>query len=140
MEITPEQKEQLVLVAQEIGAVFIVVYGSNARREAQPDSDLDIAVLTTGIPDYTLFTMAFSRISNVFRGKNVDVRFLNDADMLFTMQVVRDGVLLYGNRNAYDDFRMLTNRRYVDEGAVYFPMHRAMLREQQERLEAMIHD
>ncbi len=140
MNVTAHQEEQLAAVAREIGAVFIVAFGSAVRGETRPDSDLDIAVMTGQEPDYPLFTTAFSRISDVFRGKNIDVRFINDADPLFTMQVVRDGILLFGDQDAYDDFRMLTNRRYVDEGTVYFPMHRAMLREQQERLEAMIHD
>lgn len=138
MEITPDQKQQLACIAQEIGAVFIVAYGSVARGEARPDSDMDIAVLTKNKPDYALFKHAFSSTSDVFRGRNVDVRFLNDADPLFTMQVVRDGILLFGDQDAYDTLRMLANRRYVDDGMKYFPFFDEQLKEQQKRLERSV--
>ena len=120
MDITADQKKQIIRVAKEVGAVFIVAFGSAVRGEARQDSDLDIAIMADKHPDYPLFGEAYSKISDIFRGKNVDVRFLNDADPLFAMQVVRDGVLLYGDMDAYDDFRMLTNRRYIDDGAKYF--------------------
>ncbi|MBI5620533.1 nucleotidyltransferase domain-containing protein [Candidatus Gottesmanbacteria bacterium] len=138
MEITSDQKSLLAHAAREIGALFIVAYGSIARGEARPDSDLDIAILTTGTPDYTFFTTAFSRISDVFRGKNVDVRFLNGADPLFTMQVVRDGILLFGDHDAYDALKMLANRRYIDDGAKYFPLFDEQLKEKQLQLERRI--
>lgn len=138
IKITLTQKNQLVSIAQEIGAVFIVAFGSTPRGEARPDSDLDIAIHTKQKPDYALFQAAFSRISDVFPGKNVDVRFLNDADPLFTMQVVRDGILLFGDQDAYDALRMLANRRYVDDGAKYFPLFDEQLKEQQKRLERSV--
>lgn len=138
MEITITQKNQLIHVAQEIGAVFIVAYGSNTRGEARPDSDLDIALYTKQKPDYALFQAVFSRISDVFPGKNVDVRFLNDADPLFTMQVVRDGILLFGDHDDYDALRMLANRRYVDDGAKYFPLFDEQLKMKLQRLERSV--
>lgn len=138
MQLSPDQSTQLPTVARAIGAVCIVVYGSQARGDGRPDSDLDIAVLSHQKPDYDLFTKAFSLLSDVFRGRNVDVRFLNDADPLFTMQVVRDGILLFGDQDSYDDLKMLANRRYIDDGAKYFPQFEIHIQEQQQRLEAMI--
>lgn len=140
MEFNANQRRLIASVARDVGAIFVVAFGSAVRGEDRPGSDLDIAILTRQKPDYALFTKAFRSISDVFRGKNVDVRFLNDADPLFTMQVVRDGILLFGDRDAYDALRVLANRRYVDDGAKYFPFHNELLHEQQQRLEAMAHD
>lgn len=139
MGISREQIQTLARVAREIGLVFIVAFGSAARGESRPDSDLDIAILTTRDPDYELFQNAFGAISDVFRGQNVDLRFLNGADPLFTMQVVRDGVLLFGDPDEYDAFRIFTNKRYIDDGMKYFPLFETLLDEQQARLEAKVY-
>lgn len=139
MDLSDDQKQSLDAAAREIGAVYIVAFGSAARGEARPDSDLDVAVLTTRDPDYDLFKNSFGVISDVFRGFNVDLRFLNGADPLFTMQVMRGGILLFGDPDAYDTFKMLANRRYIDDGAKYFPMQSQLIQEQQQRLEAMVY-
>ncbi len=136
MKLTSDQKRLIKSIARDIGAVFIVAFGSKIRGEGKGDSDLDIAVLVHGKPDYQLFGAAYSRLSDVFRGENVDVRFLNDADPLFTMQVVRDGVLLYGDPDSYDELKVRTNRRYIDDGAVYFPLLDDLLKTQQQILGA----
>lgn len=63
----------------------------------------------------------FSEISDVFKGVNLDLRFLNGVDLLYAVQVVWDGALLAGDLEAFDDFRALTKRRYIDDGMTYFP-------------------
>lgn len=115
-------KEKIAKIAQKHKLLFIILFGSKARGErANAESDLDIAVLSFQEPDYNLFKKLFSDFSSIFRGHNIDVRFLNDTDLLFRNSVVRDGVLLYGDENNYLNFKLLTIKQYVDDGKKYFP-------------------
>jgi len=129
-------KEKIARIAQKYKIVFVVLYGSKARMEKpNSETDLDIAVLTKKETDYKLFGKLFSEFSDVFRGENVDVRFLNDSDLLFRHSVVRDGVLLYGDESKYLEYKLLTIKRYVDDGRKYFPMLDRSIEVKQEFLE-----
>lgn len=115
-------KEKIAEIAQKHKLLFVILFGSKARGEREnAESDLDIAALSFQEPDYDLFKKLFSDFSSIFRGHNVDVRFLNDTDLLFRNSVVRDGVLLYGDENNYLNFKLLTIKQYVDDGKKYFP-------------------
>lgn len=128
-------KKKIANISQKHKLVFAILFGSKARGEREnKESDLDIAVLSSQESDYDLFKKLFSDFSNIFRGYNVDVRFLNDTDLLFRFQVVKDGVLLYGDENKYFSYRLLTIRRYIDDGRKYFPIFDRMLRERQDIL------
>lgn len=127
-------------MARTLGCELVIAFGSRVTKSEHKDSDLDIAVLTKTTPDYDVFQKVYASLSDIFKGENVDVRFLNEADPLFAMQVVKNGVLLYGDQDTYDDLKMITNRRYVDDGKKYFPMHEQLLIEQQKRLRRLVHD
>lgn len=115
-------KEKIAKIAKKYKLLFVVLFGSKARMEKpNVETDLDLAVLTNMSPDYKLFGNLFSEFSDIFRGENVDVRFLNDSDLIFRNSVVRDGVLLYGDENNYLNFKLLTIKQYVDDGKKYFP-------------------
>jgi len=129
-------KERITRIAKKYGIVFVILFGSKARLEKpNSETDIDIAVLTKSKPDYKLFGKLFSEFSDVFRGENVDVRFLNDSDLLFRHSVVRDGVLLYGSEKKYLEYKLLTIKRYVDDGRKYFPMLDRSIEVKQEFLE-----
>lgn len=136
--LSEKQRIELTQIANARHLNFIVAYGSRVSGHAREDSDLDVAVLARHEPDYELFKNLFSDISDVFTGTNVDLRFLNGADPLFSMQVVRDGTLLSGDQEQYDDFRALANRRYIDDGMTYFPALDEHLKAQQEYLESVV--
>jgi len=129
-------KEKIARIVRKYDIVFVVLFGSRARVEKpNSETDLDVAVLMKTEPDYKLFGTLFSEFSDIFRGENVDVRFLNDSDLLFRHSVVRDGVLLYGNKNKYLEYKLLTIKRYVDDGRKYFPMLDRSIEVKQEFLE-----
>src|SRR3990167_2558827 len=121
--LKPFNKKRIAAIAKKYGLTFVILFGSKARLErANPETDLDIAVLAKSNPDYKLFGRLYREFSDVFKGENVDVRFLNGTDLLFRHSVVRDGLLLYGDEKKYLEYKLLTIKRYVDDGKKYFPV------------------
>ncbi|OGK15080.1 hypothetical protein A2690_02285 [Candidatus Roizmanbacteria bacterium RIFCSPHIGHO2_01_FULL_39_12b] len=133
-------KEKIAKIAQKHKLLFVILFGSKARGEKPNiETDIDLAVLTNRTPGNKLFGNLFSEFSDIFRGENVDVRFLNDSDLLFRNGVVRDGILLYGDEGNYLNFKLLTIKQYVDDGKKYFPMLDRLVIKQQEYLERSIY-
>lgn len=138
MQLSTQKKKRLEQIAEQLNLKLIIAYGSKAQGNARVDSDLDIAVLTKTIPDYGSFKAIYGELSSILSGENIDLRFLNDADPLFAMQVVKHGILLYGDENDFNDLKILVNRRYIDDGMKYFPFREQLLKEQQKRLKKFI--
>lgn len=129
-------KEKIAKIAQKHKLLFVIAFGSKARgARANAESDLDIALLSFQQPDYDLFGKIFSDFSDIFRGQNVDVRFLNNTDLLFRFQVVKDGILLFGRKKDYSFYKLSIMRQYADDGQKYFPMLDRMIEVKQKFLE-----
>jgi len=130
------REKELQLIAKKYNLKFIVLFGSKARGQVQnKESDLDIAVFSNKKPDYELFRDLFSDLSDVFSKENVDLRFLNDADLLFRFNVVKDGKLLYGDKDAYQAYTLSTIRMYTDDLKKFAPFQDRLLELNQKRLE-----
>jgi uncharacterized protein len=100
------------------GIVCIYLYGSMARGESHPGSDLDIAVLYAEDPPLTLDGLGLDLGSALeqYTHRPVDVVVLNRAPVDLVHRVLRDGQLLCDRdpsarirfedqaRNAYFDF------------------------------------
>lgn len=134
MTITKDQRNTINDIAEQLELELVIAFGSAAKGYARGDSDLDIAVLTKKRPDAALFRRLFDELSTVFPSQNVDLRFLNEADPLFTMQVVKNGLLLSGSNDRFIEYKCLANRLYVDDGMKYFPFQEQLLELQQQRL------
>lgn len=132
-------KEKIAKIARKHKLLFVILFGSKARGEVvNEESDLDIGVLSLQEPDYDLSGKLFSDFSDIFKGQNVDVRFLNDTDLLFRFQVVKDGILLFGREKNYSIYKLSVVRQYQDDGQKYFPMLDRMVEVKQKLLEASL--
>ena len=100
---------------------FGLVFGSQARGDARPDSDVDVAV---GIEDRGRLSNAelgdlISRLEQV-TGRSVDVVVLHEAGIPIAFRAFREGVEVYvRNRRALVDQKAQTIVQYLD----FKPVH-----------------
>lgn len=111
--------EKILKAARNLpGVAVLVVFGSRARGNHRPDSDLDIAVL----PDTADFrarrhlqadlTVALAHLAPEDR---VDVILLNEASEVLRQRIIETGrVLLNRDPEAWKELRVRTMREYGD--------------------------
>lgn len=138
IKISQVQKEKIKKTAQKNRLVFAVLFGSTITGKRSQESDLDIAVLTKKKPDYKLFKKLFADFSDIFRGENVDVRFLNEADSLFRFQVIKNGFLLHGDKEQFQEYSSYAYKSYIDDALPLFDLQRKILYRKQKELERAI--
>lgn len=78
------------------GIESVTLFGSYARREATPESDIDLRVLCDPQSNMGLFAMS-SFVDEVreLTGKSVDVISSRGLDERFAKEIARDGVKIY---------------------------------------------
>jgi len=93
------------------------VFGSRACDDAQPDSDLDVAVLLAEEDPDLRFDFRLRLLGELPRlcGCDADVVVLNDAPPLLRAEVVRSGRLIYESDPAARlDFEVLVIQQHAD--------------------------
>lgn len=97
--------------------VCAYLFGSYARGEEKPDSDVDVAVLYTKPPPSTLEGLGL-RLEGELEsslGKAVDLVVLNRAPVDLIHRVLRDGILLFDqNTSARIRFEVKARNEYFD--------------------------
>jgi predicted nucleotidyltransferase len=99
------------------GLAAAYLFGSTARGDARPDSDIDVGLLYETTPAATLDQQPFDLADNLSRhlGRTVDLVVLNSAPADLRMRVLRDGELLLQPDPAVRvRFEVATRREYFD--------------------------
>lgn len=99
------------------GAVAAYLFGSVARDEAGPDSDVDVAVLFAAEPPATLDAPQFALEAQLERvlGRSVQVIALNRASPDLVHRVLRDGrLVLEQDASARIRFEVRSRNEYFD--------------------------
>lgn len=116
-ELTLEIKNATEEIGKRYGLKFIILHGSYAKGTQGPGSDLDIAVLGKHRIDGEEYLKIFGELEDVFgnnRERELDFKTLHNIDPLFRYQVIKDGVLLFGDPREYEEFRLYAYRDYED--------------------------
>jgi hypothetical protein len=131
-ELLPYQAATADLFAAFDDVCLAVLYGSHARGQAGPLSDVDVAVLLERAcdPD-TYFDRRLDIIGRLMQTLNtneVDVIILNQAPLALQYRVVRDGMVLYARHHDHlIEFISQTVSRYLDFKPVIERHERAIL-------------
>ncbi|GIX47741.1 MAG: hypothetical protein KatS3mg131_1952 [Candidatus Tectimicrobiota bacterium] len=72
-----------------------------------------MAVLDKEAPSADRWREVYFALAEVFRGYALDLVFLNTADPLFRFEIMRHGLLLYGDRTLFDSYRIFAYRDFV---------------------------
>lgn len=116
MKISYDQKK-LAKIAQKHGLRFIILHGSHATGKTRVGSDVDIAVLgkqKSQPKNFLEFYQDIARTVGDRPGRELDLKMLDRVDPFFRYQVIRSGILLYGNSTDYEDFKAFAYRAYED--------------------------
>ena len=134
--LSEDQKSGIEHLGQEYGLKLLIIYGSSARNAEKPQSDLDIAVLGKKEVSFDVLLDIYNRLSDIFKDKkDIDVKSLHHADMLFRYYVMRDGILIYGDITDYNDYKTYAFRAYRDSQDL-FELEEVLVRNRIEDLKA----
>lgn len=117
MILTQEQKEKILGIGKTYNLRFAILHGSYAKRSERKNSDLDIAVLGYEKIKFDQFLDLYGEFTGLFgdnKNRELDFKTLHGVDSLFRYEVTKDGILLYGNRTDYEEFKAYAYRSYID--------------------------
>lgn len=114
-----EVAHEVTVALRAAGAAFALVFGSQARGTARPDSDLDVAAFWTGAPPVPW---------EVGLPDGVDLVILNDAPLELAGTIALEGKVLFED----DDVARVrwvarTRRIWLDERPRFERAHREFL-------------
>jgi predicted nucleotidyltransferase len=123
-------------VAERLGLRMIVLFGSRATGTPPPgpDSDVDLAIAVADPRKPVDEWVIAGELAKLFPHESLDVVFMENADSLFRWEIVREGVLLFGDELAYLELRAFAYRDFIDSAdlraleAVLFERKLAYLR------------
>ena len=104
-------KKAIARIARRYGLDAVVLFGSRARGDAAPDSDLDLCVSAPRLGSRELALI--EDLADATRA-DVDVCIFERIGPSLAGCVAREGVLLYGSRKTFDRLRAYALLRWQD--------------------------
>lgn len=105
-----------------------ILFGSQATGKTSPDSDFDVAILSSkplNLKDKARASEEAAHQLGVSEDK-IDIVDLANASPLLKHEVAENGKLLRGNKDSFDMFRLLAWKQYQDTAKFRRARERAM--------------
>lgn len=101
------------------GVLFAYLFGSVAREEVAPLSDMDIAVYLTGIRPESFFDEKLSLHADICRAlkrNDIDLVILNTlSNKILTEDIIRHGVVIYDrDTDAREGYEVMALHQAID--------------------------
>lgn len=120
-------------LAEERKVKFAYLFGSLARGDSGPLSDLDLAVYLDGRLDlFTYRLKLMEALAKVLKTEKFDLVVLNNSPIVLTHEVIKDGIVLKDDRPRRVMFESRALLQYLDT-AYLREVQRGYLREQIKR-------
>lgn len=113
MKLTTLLRREVRAIAKSLDLDLVYLFGSAARGDMRPGSDVDVAVESaTRLSDRDLVALR-TRLSAAF-GRDVDLVDLSFATPLLARQILLEGIPLFGAERTRESFYRMTAKRYID--------------------------
>lgn len=139
MELTKKQKQKIKKIGEDFNLKLIILHGSYAKKTPRKESDLDIAFLTEKPIDFETELKLYSALSDIFgdnQARELDIKSLHGVDPFFRYQVMKDGVLIYGDPHDFYIFKVYAIRAHQENKKLY-KLKEILLRKRQKHLEKL---
>ena len=118
-------KEKLNDFAKKADIKFAVLFGSRAVERVADESDFDLAVsLKDGksvFDDMGKYSEMLENFAKIFSANEdkIDITDLNNANILLRYEITKNGVLLFGDSQDYEEFKAFSFRDYMDAKSLF---------------------
>ncbi len=108
------EKELAKALGEESDVLFAYLFGSQARKDALPTSDIDVAVYLIDGDFFNRKLELIEKLSRLMK-KEVDITILNEASPLLKFVVISEGKVIYSiDDSKRIDFDLQTTNEYID--------------------------
>lgn len=134
MKITEKQKQKIQKIGKKHRLDFIILHGSQVTGKKGPEPDVDIAIYRNGGIDFKEEMQLFLELSKIFgEFGELDLKTLHKKNPLFRYYVIRDGILVYGNKTAYNFYKAYAYRDF-QEAKPLFALEEYLVKKHQAEL------
>ncbi len=126
----------ITIMEEDPDILLAYLFGSHARNEAGPLSDIDLAVLLRPASEKDLFAKKLNllkELTTLFTGTDIDLVILNEAPLVLKFNILKDSKPLYiCDNNLHDELIQRAITEYLDFKPVLACHYQAL----QKRIEA----
>ena len=109
-----KKRAKIKRIAEKYNLSLILIFGSAVIGKTHQNSDLDIGVLSEKEVGFKKYSQIYSDLSEVFRGQEIDLVFINHADPLFLKKILENCKILYGSKRTLNLLKIYSFKRYYD--------------------------